>query len=30
VITEQSMRELTDEVEQRGLARLTSERQSPR
>jgi Arc/MetJ-type ribon-helix-helix transcriptional regulator len=30
VITEQSMRELTEEVEQRGLARLASERQTPR
>ena len=30
VITEQSMRELAEEVTQRGLARLAAERQSPR
>lgn len=30
VITEQSMRELTEEVEQRGLARLASDRPAPR
>jgi Arc/MetJ-type ribon-helix-helix transcriptional regulator len=30
VITKQSMRELTEEVEQRGLTRFASERQAPR